>query len=466
VTFVGIVAMFSFQQAPFYDADEKAHLGYAHEIADFRLPEIDRPAVVPSGATQWQAELDTGRDDRYHGVWVANHPPLHYMATAPLIWIAEATHRPDAGLLYMRLANAAFAACGVVFTYLLGVEVSGGSRRVGLVAAAIVALVPQGHTYFSRGLNDGLAFAAGTALVWAALRCKRAPGDPRYLVALGAAATVAAGTRTATMLLSVFVVGVVAVARLVDVRGPFRRRVAAAARVAAFGLGPPAVLFGWFFVRIQVLYGDVGASSFLLDHFGRVSSGSVATVLTWGHLWVHLYERMISTAPLSWAWPRFAVLGAVVAVAGVLAALVRPRPGTTRRALLLCLGTVGVITLTVAQHIAGGGSPYPRYFFPVLGVLAVLAAVGFERLVPWLLRAVVVAAMAWWAIRQMPIGVDPVTTLRPRDHGRLPPVELWVLPVGDGWRRGAALLIVAGAATAVTAGTLAVTHRWRDRPAR
>jgi 4-amino-4-deoxy-L-arabinose transferase-like glycosyltransferase len=460
------VVVFSFQQAPFYDADEKAHLGYAHEIADFRLPEIDRPAVVPSSATQWQAELATGRDDRYRAVWVANHPPLHYMATAPLIWIVEATNRPDGGLLLMRLANAAFAACGVVFTYLLGRELSGGSRRLGLAAAAIVALVPQGHTYFSRGLNDGLAFAAGTALVWAALRCLRAPGDRGCLIALGVAATVAAGTRTATMLLAVFVVALVAAVRLLDQRGSLRQRVGAAATAAAFGLGPAALLFGWFFVRMQALYGDVGASSFLLDHFGRVSDGSVADVLTWGHLWVHLYERMTSTAPLSWAWPRFAALLAVVSVTGSVVAIVRPRRGTSRRGLLLCVAAVALITLTVAQHIAGGGSPYPRYFFPVLGVLAALVAVGLERLLPRLLPAVVIAAMAWWAIRQMPIGVDPVTTLRPRDRGALPPVELRALPVGDGWRRGAALLIVAGAATAVTAGVLSAARRWRASPAR
>ena len=60
IAFVGITAMFAFQQAPFYDADEKAHLGYAHEIADFRLPEIERQPAVPDSATQWQVE----RSDR------------------------------------------------------------------------------------------------------------------------------------------------------------------------------------------------------------------------------------------------------------------------------------------------------------------------------------------------------------------------------------------------------------------
>ncbi|HET9667162.1 MAG TPA: hypothetical protein VFP09_10415, partial [Desertimonas sp.] len=188
IAFIGITAMFAFEQAPFYDSDEKAHLGYAHEIADFRLPEIDRQPDVPDSARQWQTERATARTAQHTGVWVANHPPLHYFMTAPLIWFAEATDRSDGGLLLMRFANLALAAVGVCFTYLLGTELGDGKRRIGLAAAAIVALVPQGHTYFSRGLNDGLAFAAGTALLWAGVRCLRRPTDRRDLVILGVTA--------------------------------------------------------------------------------------------------------------------------------------------------------------------------------------------------------------------------------------------------------------------------------------
>jgi hypothetical protein len=459
IAFVGVTGMFAFQQAPFYDSDEKAHLGYAHEIADFRLPEIERQPDVPDSATQWQVERGTGRDSRYRGVWVANHPPLHYVAVAPLIWFAEATDRPDGGLLLMRFANIAFAAAGVVFTYLLATELT-GARRVGLAAAAIVALVPQGHTYFSRALNDGLAFAAGTALLWSGVRCLRRP-DRRNLLVLGAMAAVAAGTRTATMLLAVVVVGAVAFVQLTRSGSePWRPRLRRATTVVAIGLGPAVVLFGWFYVRIQLLYGDVGASTFLLDHFDREPRGSIPFVLTQGRLWVHLFHRMASTAPLSWAWPRFANIVGLLVVVGLVVALARPRARTSRRAIAVCLLAVAVIALTVAQHLAGGGSPYSRYFFPVLGVLAALAAVALDRLLPRLLPAAVVAAMAWWAIKQMPIGVDPVFTRRPRDNGAVPPPALRVLPVGDGWRVVAAGLIVAGAVVVVTALGVGLA-RWR-----
>ena len=116
--------------------------------------------------------------------------------------------------------------------------------------------------------------------------------------------------------------------------------------------------------------------------------------------------------------------------------------------------------MTVAQHLAGGGSAYPRYLFPVLGVLAALVALGFDRLVAGALLAVVVAAMAGWAIKQMPIGVDPVWTRRPRDNGAVPPPALRVLPVGDGWRMAAAGLIGAGAVVFVV-GLCVALARWR-----
>ena len=49
VAFVGMASIHAFQQPPFAPPDETAHIGYAHDVADFRLPEIDRAAwfVIP-----------------------------------------------------------------------------------------------------------------------------------------------------------------------------------------------------------------------------------------------------------------------------------------------------------------------------------------------------------------------------------------------------------------------------------
>jgi hypothetical protein len=294
------------------------------------------------------------------------------------------------------------------------------------------------------------------------VRTLRSSPDRRNLALLGATAALAAGSRTATMLLAAVVVFAVGLDRLArPITEPWRTRARGAATIVAVGLGPAAVLFGWFYLRIHLLYGDFGASTFLLQRFGRASRGSIAHVFTQGRWWSDLYHRTTAAYPVSgWLWPRFANLYAVVAIVGLLVAIVKPRRGTSRRAIALCLLVTAVITLTVAQHLAGGGNPYPRYFFPVLGVVAVLAAVGFERLVPILLPVVVVAAMAWWAIKMMPIGVDPALTRRPRDNGAVPPPALRVLPVGEAWRIVASGLIVVGAVLVITAGCLAIA-RWR-----
>ena len=55
----------------------------------------------------------------------------------------------------------------------------------------------------------------------------------------------------------------------------------------AIGLGPAAVLFGWFYVRIHLLYGDFGASTFLFEHFDRVAR-RITHMFTQGRWWSDL----------------------------------------------------------------------------------------------------------------------------------------------------------------------------------
>lgn len=476
VAFVGMASVHAFQQPPFAPPDETAHLGYAHEVADFRLPEIDRAPRVPEEAVLWQAERDSARAERYLGVWVANHPPLNYVVTAPLIWLAEATDRADGGLLYLRLANVAMAAVGIVFTYALASELAGGSRRIGLLAAAVVAAVPQGHGVFSQGLNDGMAFAAGTAVIWAGVRCITRGTARRELVVLAAAATVAAGTRAATMLLAVAIVGCVGLWQLISGPSPGRERAVAALAVWLAALVPMAVVFGWFYVRNVHLYGDVGASDYLLRRFNRRRRGSVAAMMTRGHMWVNLYQRLTTPATLGRTVPPGLSISAGVIGIGVLVAAVTGRPGVAddtddpgertafRAALGLCAVAVLVIAVTVAQHVSGGGNSYPRYLFPVLGVLAAVAVIGLDRLVPYLAPLALAVALGWWAILNLPVDVDPTRIRRPRDDGPAPAL-LQVLPAGDGWRVTAGVLVAVGTIAAAASLVASAVAAARERRA-
>lgn len=438
LAFVGIATMFAFQTPPFLAPDETAHVGYAHEIAAFDLPEIDQSPDVPTSATQWQAERASGADDRYRGVWVANHPPLQYALTTPLIWLSDATDRPDGGLMFMRLANILFAAVGVVMTYLLAKEVTGGARRIGLAAAGLAAFLPQGHGLFSEALNDGLAFAVGGAVTWAGARCLRHGATRHNLMILGAAAAAAFGARTATMLLAVAVVGFVAVCQLLQ-RRPWRDRVRSVAVTTAVGVGPGVVLFGWFYLRIIHLYGDIGASEFLLDYFRRTPRGGLFEIATWGHLWVGLYHTLLSPSPVfAVKAPRGTNVAIVVALVGLAIAVAVGRTGDRERGargwpvsrLSMALGGLAtvLIAITVAQHVSGGGNAYARYLFPVLPVLATSFAIGFDRLLPRLLPAASLGALAYWAWQNVPTTVDLASLRRPRDRGRGMPDVLRTIP--------------------------------------
>ena len=477
VVFVGIAMLFAFEQPPFVAPDETAHVGYAQEIARFDLPEITAFPDVPASATQWQAERESGRGDRYRAVWVANHPPLHYVATAPLIWLSNALNRPDGGLLLLRLANIAFAAVGVGATYLLGRDLSGGIRRIGVAAAAIAALAPQGHTLFSQAMNDGLGFAAGTAMVWAGVRCiGTSPGrfERRDLVLLGAAAAVGAGARSATLAIAVVVVVWVAVARLRTVNGSVGTRLGAAAQVAAFGLVPPLALFGWHYLRNDRLYGDFAGSEFLLDRFGRRPRGSLLDILTRGDLWIDLYHMLMSPSPLLPIRAPLLNLALLLAAMGVVVVAITGRAGdvvrrgvhgiVTRPALALSVTVVFVVIVTVAQHVSGGGSRYARYLLPALGVGAALVALGLDRLWPRILPAITVVLMGWWALRNVPSGVDPAAVRRPRDRGQRMPELLQVLPASP-WLRTAAGVVIALGAVAVAVSLVEGVAR-RLRPER
>ena len=491
VAFVGIGALHALQQPPFFATDETAHVGYAQEIASGRLPEIRVFPEVPVEARQWQAERSTANDIRYRGVWVANHPPLHYVAVAPLVWASRATGALDGGLILMRFANVAFAAVGIVFTFLLAAEITRRNHRLALLAAALAALVPQGHAVFSQGLDDGLGFAAGTAVLWAGTRCLRRIDAlaRRDLALLAATAAVAFGARAATMLLAIAVVAVVALCRFTRPAPSVQLQLRNATRVVVIGLAPAVTLFGWFYARNLVLYGDIGASQYLLEMFRRERHGSMLDMIVRWSMWSDVFEGLMSPTTRRRVLPPGSVVLTIIAAVGVAIVLASGRiagstgqradagddepaaesiaerrrdVSTLRWQLALALVAVTLIALTIAQHASGGGNAHARYAMPAIGAAAVLVVVGMERIWSrWAPLALVVIA-GWWALINLPVDIDPQTLRRTRDDGQLPPFPLRTLPLTDGWRTAAGVLIVIGVVAAV--GALLATLRAPARP--
>jgi hypothetical protein len=83
--------------------------------------------------------------------------------------------------------------------------------------------------------------------------------------------------------------------------------------------------------------------------------------------------------------------------------------------------------------------------------LATLFVIGFDRVAPRILPVAVLVGMATWTLLQLPVGVDPSQSSRPRDDGRLAPSALRTLPGSDLWRSFTALWIVVGCVIAALA---------------
>ncbi|MDQ3350890.1 MAG: hypothetical protein M3501_02860 [Actinomycetota bacterium] len=407
VAFFVASLLFALQMAPFYGADESAHLGYAHAVASGRLPEITDVVDPPRDASDWRMRIAGAADREHRSVWVANHPPLFYVAVAPLIWISNGLGRADGGLMFVRIANIAFATIGLVFTYALARVLTGGSRKLALTATALAGFLPLGHATFAAGMNDGLGFAAATAVTYGAMRLVTNGFRRSDTVMLGATAAVAAGSRAASMFIAVLVVAIAAAARAMRPTGTRSARCRDAAAVVALGLLPGAVIFGWFYARSVALYGDLTGSSFLFAYFDRTPSGSAFDVLTSGTLWWDAVERFaMSTVPGAQSPPAAAVVTSIFGIAALvgLALMATSRRPARHSAMAHVIG-VGVLAATVAMminHVAGGGSAHARYLLPALGVIATYFAIGLDRVWSAVLPLAAAATMCLWPAHFLP----------------------------------------------------------------
>jgi hypothetical protein len=263
--------------------------------------------------------------------------------------------------------------------------------------------------------TDGLGFLAATgALAAAAAAIRRGP-TPARLAGLTAAAAAAALTRAPGLVLVGFAGAAAAAGVLLHGRRPGARRLlAAAAGGVVAGLAGGSAL--WFYLRNRSLYGSLTGTAYNQDLFGFVPQDHALDLLTSPAYALRLYDGL-------WVWTRFSLprvptLPALVAVPRVVGLLVlaglaltatrrlrlRPpggpvagmQPATAaagrlgrggrsqrldRPALcawgLLLAWPVAVFAM-VATYDGNGGHTHPRYLFPGLAVLAVVAALGLD----------------------------------------------------------------------------------------
>ncbi|MGN6696498.1 MAG: ArnT family glycosyltransferase [Aquihabitans sp.] len=453
LVFVGLSANLLARTPSYYNIDETAHVGYLSTLAQGHLPEIETPIEVQQPDAGLASRLKGAPDDQ-KTVWTANHPPGAYLPAVPLVWITNALGYDSALPVTLRIAGIFAGLFAVGFAYLLGREVSDGDERAGLLTAAITVCIPTFTFASGTGLTDAASFAAGLAVTWMAVRMIRLGYTSHRTYWLAAFVTLAAFTRLTSAVIAVLtVLALTAFAK--------RDRL----RFVATALLPATVLTGWWYFRIQRLYGDVAASDYLLTRMdeNRGETFPISSALTGGARWDDIVHGLVMSAPpyrfmFTYGWFRLAkvaVIGSFVAV--LVSPVVRyyrkpKRPPFSLRRLDdretgktgLCAAIVLAISvilpfLFMAQHLAGGGGRHSRYLLPMVPVVAAVLARGVWMLPP--------AAARWTRIGVVALGA--FVSFQLVRYLKLPQFysivnQLWIQPLLSPWvaTLAAALAIV------------------------
>jgi hypothetical protein len=395
LAFLGLASLYAFTVPGFSPADETSHVGQAYLVAKGELPRLDTatPDVVPGMALYFPTRRE---------LYTANHPPLYYGIVGVPIRLGVATDRPLLGFEAARLLTAAMAAVAAVATFRMASVLLPGRRELHVLAAGLAVLLPLVPRTSGTVYNDGFALAVFSVLLAVAVELL-VRGPRRSLLVLLVAAAVASSLTRSVGLGGVALAAVVAVAAHLAHRhreGADRWLVRGLAW-AGGAVGAAALASGWFWARNHRLYGDVAGSSYNLERFGYFRKGSTfefvlrpdLVLVAHRRLWGKMYD-LRDFASGWWVWP--GILFVLVVLGGAVLLAVRvvrrrraaragasdgldpavpPAPDLgTRLAWLLLLAWSAAIWVSFASYAAAGGGQHPRYLFPALPALAVLAA--------------------------------------------------------------------------------------------
>jgi hypothetical protein len=385
VAFLGLAALASLCIKPFLPADESANVAYALAVSGGRLPRIDE-RVPPQLPGQRSVPVN----------YVANHPPLYYLAAGVPLSLGVDHGNPLLGLHLARLLTGLLSAGAVVLTGVLAAAVA-RRRRPAQAAGAAALVATSASLILHAGIihNDGFGASLAAAELVATVLVLRRGLRPVPCLLLVASAVLGLLTRvSAVSLVALSAVALVAAGLLHRPRGWPRALLAAAGwlvgLVAACGLSS-----GWFYWRNAQLYGDPTARAFITDLIGSKSverPGLLAAALSPENYWAPALRMfgadgprglpIAAVGPTRWAiaaiW--LAVAAGLVA-AGVRLARSGRRPDLRRHlveasvAALLALHVVAVL-LQLLSHRGMGGYGHVRYLFPAWPVVALVMAAG------------------------------------------------------------------------------------------
>jgi hypothetical protein len=412
IAFLAGLAVFAVR--PFASADESAHADYGLTIyQEHRLPTLfdHVEQVFPYQQAKPQH--------------VANHPPLYYVLTGPLLAAGVDSGHLVGGYLLARGISVLASMGTVLLVAGFAHAVTRGRRpAVTVGAAALVATYAPFVSVSGVLHNDAVSVAFSTGVLWLTVLVLRR--GPTWPLVAAIAATALGGTAVRANNASLVLAAGLAVVLAAVLHAPADRRWTAGLATGLFRgflVGLTSLLgIGWFFLRSQDLYGSALGYGVLGDAFGKTAPPASLwmfrnPVLLLDQIGLPRPAAMLTPAGLLAVLPVLAVLlGVVLLLLGAVrrrAAAGRPavRPagaGPDGRTIGWALaGLFAVHTLVtlvmVVRHVDGGGGTHVRYLFPLLPIVATVAATALLRLPGGRRGVYLVAAVAAGVVSSLQI---------------------------------------------------------------
>jgi hypothetical protein len=431
IAFIGLGLLYSAITPLFEAPDEQWHFAFVQHVASGRgLP------IQATGQPEHLARQE------------GSQPPLYYLlAAAATFWIdtsdfpgivwenphygydvpgvvndnknlfihTQAETFPYRGaVLAIHIArglSVLIGALGVLFTYLLTLEILPGRQFLAAGAAALVAFIPQFLFVSGAVSNDSSIVAMAALALWMMLRMLRRPFSLSRVIWLGVATGLAALAKVSGL-------GLVFIAALVLAyghRNDYRRLAVSLGVFCATVL----TVAGWWYLRNWLLYGEVTGTEMMVRIFGaRAAPLTGAQWLAqlsevWETFWIGFGWGNIRAAPWVYAFLRVLV---VLSSLGLVVGLVRRRAQlrvTLVKAvpLIVLAAWIGFAFVELVHWMDITQAPHGRLFFPVLPALAPLLVYGLAQ---WAPRIVEPFAARTWAVSLFALGLaSPFVVLRP-----------------------------------------------------
>ncbi|MCS7070179.1 MAG: DUF2142 domain-containing protein, partial [Anaerolinea sp.] len=300
VTYLLLGAAYALRTPAWQAPDEPAHYNYIAQVAAAGCC----PVIEPG---DWdQAYLDQLKMarfapallDRFASIQYEDHqPPLYYLLAAPLFTLTGGS------LVALRLFSVLTGVGVIIAAFVVGRWIAPARSALGLLAAGIVAFVPQHVAVLASVNNDALSFALmGAAYIALVVHVRR--GLPAWLLGVIAGSGLVIKLNT-LLLLGLFPLVFAIEAALIDRRPGWPAR---ALRQIALFLIPAAALGSLWWVRNLMVYGP--PDLFGLGAHDAVVVGQLRTVDFIAQIGTGEYLRALFATTFASFWGQFGWMAA------------------------------------------------------------------------------------------------------------------------------------------------------------